>query len=135
MKKFVILYDEKLKEYDLGHVLKEDRYQNFIDHFQIKLGNHRDFEIVSPPYATQDDLKLIHTEEYIKRIEKCESMDPHDTPLSPGFVRATKLLAGAGRLAGELVQSGVYQNANLQKKNLWKPMPGWRSGFRNAPLN
>lgn len=111
MKRFVILYDEKLKEYDLGHVLKEDRYQNFIDLFEAKLGKHPDFVIVSPPYATEDDLKLIHTEEYIKRIERCESLDPHDTPLSPGFVRATKLLAGAGKLAGELVQSGRYEKA------------------------
>ena len=111
MKKFVILYDENLKEYDLGHVLKEDRYQNFIDHFQTQLGNEPDFEIVSPPYASEDDLKLLHTEAYIKRIDTYESMDPHDTPLSPGFVRATKLLAGAGKLAGELVQSGKYQKA------------------------
>lgn len=111
MKKFAVLYDENLKEYDLGHVLKEDRYQNFIDHFQTQLGNHPDFEIVSPPYASEDDLKLLHTEEYIKRIDTYESMDPHDTPLSPGFVRATKLLAGAGKLAGELVQSGKYQKA------------------------
>jgi acetoin utilization protein AcuC len=111
LKKFVILYDEKLKEYDLGHVLKKDRYQNFIDHFQMKLGSHPDFEIVSPPYATEDDLKLVHTEAYIERIHKCESMDPYDTPLSSGFVRATKLLAGAGKLAGELVQSGRYQKA------------------------
>jgi acetoin utilization protein AcuC len=111
LKKFAILYDEKLKEYDLGHVLKEDRYQNFMEYFQMKLGNHPDFEIVSPPYATEGDLKLLHTEEYIKRIDRCESMDPHDTPLTPGFVRATKLLAGAGKLAGELVQSGRYQKA------------------------
>jgi acetoin utilization protein AcuC len=111
LKRFVILYDEKLKEYDLGHVLKEDRYQNFIDHFRLKLGNHPDFEIVSPPYATEDDLKLLHTEAYIKRIDRCESRDVHDTPLSPRFVRATKLLAGAGKLAGELVQSGRYEKA------------------------
>ena len=111
MKKFAILYDEKLKEYDLGHVLKQDRYQNFVDHFQRKLGDHPDFEIVSPPYATEDDLKLVHTEQYIERINKCESRDPHDTPLSPKFVKATKLLAGAGKLAGELVQSGRYEKA------------------------
>ena len=111
MKKFAILYNEKLKEYDLGHVLKQDRYQNFIELFQRKLGHHPDFEIVSAPYATENDLKLIHAEEYIKRIERCESRDPYDTPLSPAFVRATKLLAGAGKLAGELVESGKFNKA------------------------
>jgi len=111
MSKYAIVYDEKLKEYDLGHVLKQDRYQIFVNLFKQKLGRHSDFEIVSPSYATESDLKLIHTEEYIRRIEKCESKDPHDTPLSPGFVRGTKLLAGAGKLAGELVQSGKYEKS------------------------
>jgi acetoin utilization protein AcuC len=111
LKRFAVVYDEKLKEYDLGHVLTQDRYQNFMDHFQRKLGDHPDFEIVSPPYATEADLKLVHRLGYIKRIDRCDGLDPHDTPLSPGFVRATKLLAGAGKLAGELVQSGKYDKA------------------------
>lgn len=111
MKRFAVLYDEKLKEYDLGHVLSEDRYQNFMEHFQARLGNHPDFEVVSPAYATHEDLRLVHSEAYIKRIHRYDSRDPHDTPLSPGFVRATKLLAGSGKLAGELVQSGAYEKA------------------------
>jgi len=111
MSKYAIVYDKKLKEYDLGHVLKQDRYQIFVNLFKQKFGRHPDFEIVSPSYATENDLKLIHTEEYIRRIEKCESKDPYDTPLSPGFVRGTKLLAGAGKLAGEVVQSGKYEKA------------------------
>lgn len=82
-----------------------------MDHFERKLGDHPDFDVVAPPYATEADLKLVHTEEYIKRIDTCESLDPYDTPLSPTFVRATKLLAGAGKLAGELVHSGKYQKA------------------------
>jgi acetoin utilization protein AcuC len=111
MSKYAVIYDPKLKEYDLGHVLKQDRYQVFIDLFKQNFGRHPDFEIIAPSYATQNDLKLIHTEAYIRRIERCESKDPFDTPLSPGFVRGTKLLAGAGKLAGELVQSGKYEKA------------------------
>jgi len=111
MSKYAVIYDPKLKEYDLEHVLKQDRYQVFIDLFKQKFGRHPDFEIIAPSYATQNDLKLIHTEAYIRRIERCESKDPFDTPLSPGFVRGTKLLAGAGKLAGELVQSGQYSKA------------------------
>jgi len=111
LKQFAIVYDERLKEYDLGHVLTEDRYQDFIDLFHKKLGDHPHFDIVAPSYATEEDLRLIHTQEYIRRIEQCHSMDPHDTPLSPAFVRATKLLAGAGKLAGEMVQTGRYEKA------------------------
>jgi acetoin utilization protein AcuC len=109
--KFAIIYSDKLKEYDLGHVLTRDRYQDFIDLFQVKFGDHPDFEIVEPPYATHEDLRLIHTEEYIQRIERCEGKDPYDTPLSPGLVRAAKLLAGAGKHAGELVQSESFGKA------------------------
>ena len=34
-----------------------------------------------------------------------------NTPLSPSLVRAAKLLAGAGKYAGELVQTGKYDKA------------------------
>ena len=115
MCKFAILYSEKLKEYDLGHVLTQDRYQNFIELFQERLGHYSDFKIVTPPYATDSDLKLIHTEDYIQRIERCESRDPFDTPLSPGLVRAAKLLAGAGKYAGEIVHS-VNEERDAGKK-------------------
>lgn len=111
MSKFAILYSDNLKEYDLGHVLTQDRYQIFIDLFREKLGEHPAFDVVEPSYASYQDLKLIHTEEYIQRIDRCEGKDPYDTPLSAGLVRAAKLLAGAGKYAGELVQTGKYDKA------------------------
>lgn len=106
-----ILYSQKMREYDLGHVLTGDRYEIFIGLFREKLGDNPLFEIVEPGYATEADLKLVHTQEYIRRVERCESRDWHDTPLSPAVVRAAKLLAGAGKLAGELVQSGAFSKA------------------------
>jgi acetoin utilization protein AcuC len=106
-----ILYSEKMKEYDLGHVLTGDRYKSFMRLFREKLGDNPAFEVIEPDYATEAELKLVHTEEYIRRVERCESRDPHDTPLSLGVVRAAKLMAGAGKLAGELVQSGRFSKA------------------------
>jgi acetoin utilization protein AcuC len=106
-----ILYSEKMREYDLGHVLTGERYESFMHLFQEKLGENPDFEIIEPGYATESDLKLVHTEEYIRRVERYESRDPHDTLLSAGVVRAAKLMAGAGKLAGELVQSGKFNKA------------------------
>jgi len=111
MSKFAVLYSDNLKEYDLGHVLTQQRYQDFIDVFRARLGEHPAFDVVEPSPASHHDLRLIHTEDYIRRIEHCESRDPYDTPLSPGLVRAAKLLAGAGKYAGELVQSGTYSKA------------------------
>ena len=109
--KAAVLYSEKMKEYDLGHVLTGERYENFMHLFRDMLGGNPDFEMVEPSYATYAALKLVHTEDYIRRIDRCESKDPHDTPLSPGLVRAAKLLAGAGKLAGELVLSGKFDKA------------------------
>jgi acetoin utilization protein AcuC len=106
-----ILYSEKMREYDLGHVLTGERYERFIHLFREKLGDNPVFEIVESGYATEADLKLVHAQEYIRRVERCESRDPHDTPLSPGVVRAAKLMAGIGKLAGELVQSGTFTKA------------------------
>jgi len=106
-----ILYSQKMREYDLGHVLTGDRYESFIDLFREKLGDNPLFQIVEPGYATEADLKLVHTQEYIRRVDRCESRDRHDTPLSPAVVRAAKLMAGAGKLAGELVQSGAFSKA------------------------
>jgi acetoin utilization protein AcuC len=106
-----ILYSEKMREYDLGHVLTGERYERFIRLFREKFGDNPGFEIVEADYATEAELKLVHSEEYIRRVEKCESRDPHDTPLSPGIVRAAKLLAGAGKLGGDLVQSGAFSKA------------------------
>ena len=106
-----ILYSEKMREYDLGHVLTGERYESFIRLFREKLGDNPVFEIVEAGYATEADLKLVHTQEYIGRVERCESRDPHDTPLSPSVVRAAKLMAGAGKLAGELVQSAAFSKA------------------------
>lgn len=111
MKKFAVLYSENLKEYDLGHVLTQDRYQNFMDLFADKLGQQGDFEIVTAAPASDADLLLVHTEEYIRRVERLESRDPWDTPLSAGLVRAAKLLAGAGKLAGELTFTGQYRKS------------------------
>jgi acetoin utilization protein AcuC len=106
-----ILYSEKMREYDLGHVLTGERYERFMRLFREKLGDNPVFEIVEPDYATEADLRLVHTQEYIRRVERCESRDPHDTPLSPPVVRAAKLMAGAGKLGGELVQSAAFSKA------------------------
>jgi acetoin utilization protein AcuC len=109
--KSAILYSEGIREYDLGHVLTGDRFDYFLQLFQSVLGGNPALEMIEPDYATEDDLKLVHSEEYIRRIERYESRDPHDTPLSPGLVRAARLLAGAGKIAGEIVYSGRYNKA------------------------
>ncbi|MFW6151268.1 MAG: hypothetical protein ACOC6A_07010 [Chloroflexota bacterium] len=104
-----VLYSQKMRDYDLGHVLKGDRYERFMHLFRSKIGDEVGIDVVEPDYATDADLKLVHTEDYIRRVERCESRDPADTPLTPSVVRAARLMAGAGRLGADLVASGQYE--------------------------
>jgi hypothetical protein len=51
MCKFAILYGEKLREYDLGHVLIQDRYENFVELFEGGVHSTRSlFLIQNLPY-------------------------------------------------------------------------------------
>ncbi len=84
--KAAVLYSDKIKEYDLGHVLTGERFDNFLHLFEEKLGSNPNLELVEPTYATYDDLRLIHTDQYIKRIERLENCAPFDTPLLPAWL-------------------------------------------------
>jgi acetoin utilization deacetylase AcuC-like enzyme len=80
MKKFALIYSSDLEAYDLGHVLTRDRYGRFMDLFERTLGTCAQFQVVAQDPASDSDLLRIHTPEYLQRIERCESRDPHDTP-------------------------------------------------------
>ena len=108
---YALLYSQKLHEYDLGHVLTGERYRNFMELFRQQFGAFSQFKIIEPEVATDADLKLVHKNEYVERVKRLESADPFDTPLTPGLVRAARWLAGAGKLAGELVQLGEFSKA------------------------
>jgi len=46
-----IVYSQKMREYNLGHVLTGDRYESFMRLFWEKLGDNPAFEIVEPGYT------------------------------------------------------------------------------------
>jgi acetoin utilization deacetylase AcuC-like enzyme len=102
-----ILHSEKVQD----HALTAERYESFTRLFRKKLRDNPDFEIIEPGYTTDNDLKLVHTEEHIRRVKRCESRAPHDTPQSLGVARAAKLIADAGKLAGKSVQSDRFSKA------------------------
>jgi len=65
-----ILYRQELKEHDfgLGHPFRSDRYRIFMDSFRQHLSGDN-FQLIEPEYATDADLLLVHSEEYISFVE------------------------------------------------------------------
>ena len=111
--KVAILYSDELKRYDFGpgHPFRGDRFLNFMKLFKEKgLDENPTFKIIKPEYASERDLMLIHTEEYIQRVKRYESRDI-DTPLIPGIDKAARLIVGASMMAGEVVMDGKYDSA------------------------
>lgn len=127
----VILYREELREYDFGegHPFRGERFENFIKFFKEKL-REKNFEFIKPQPATDEDLKLVHSQEYIdfvekfylaaysgktlppvKEINKFLSIDnfPGANPGKLNF--GARLIAGAAKMAGELVWQGEFEKA------------------------
>lgn len=107
----------------------------YSDHYDLNLGDHvfpsvkfrltqekllrdgvaepRDF--VEPAPASDDDVALVHTRDYIRKL-KTGTLSPLDIlrleiPYSPGLVRAVWLAAGGSILAGRLaLERGIAAN-------------------------
>lgn len=116
-----MVYSERLKGYDFGwgHPFRADRYVNFMKLFREKVGDSEIFEVVEPREATEQELLLVHSQEYIDFIQTASRrlwapsyrfLSP-DTPLQPGMGEAARLVVGASLLAGELVWEGKFNCA------------------------
>ena len=126
--KTAILYREELKEYDfgLGHPFAGDRFKVFMDFFREHLSQD-DFQVVEPQYATDDDLLLVHSREYVNFVESfyrtaALGLGWHSSGLyisgdnipGPGAGKlneAARLVAGSSKLAGELSWEGKFDQA------------------------
>ncbi|MBL7204129.1 MAG: hypothetical protein ISS63_07345 [Desulfobacteraceae bacterium] len=111
--KIGIIYHGDLKKYDfgLGHPLSDKYCINGNIAFSL-VKNNKDIEekaeiaFIEPPPATEEDILLVHTEEYIDFIkdlnEKGGFVAP-GTSVSKGMYDTAKLSAGADILAGQLI--------------------------------
>lgn len=109
MDRFAIVYDEGIAEYDFGeeYSLRGDRFPRYLRLLESEgVLNRQDIELVKPVAADDSDLMLVHTEEYIHRVN--EIAEKHgflsdDTPLKPAIVKAVRLIVGAALKAGDMV--------------------------------
>lgn len=111
-----IVYDDSFKAYDYGagHPFRGDRYINFIRLFKKILKDKGEFSVVKPSKASIEDLMLVHSKEYVRRImEGCRDSrvyDP-DTPLHPNLEDAARLITGSSLTAGKLVMEDKFEKA------------------------
>ncbi|MCP4711295.1 MAG: hypothetical protein GY869_21965 [Planctomycetes bacterium] len=75
-----LFYTPALKNYDFGpgHAYRSDRFASFFHHFHKILGDHPDFQLINhDQIATDDELKLFHSPDYIN-IVHAAALEPDD---------------------------------------------------------
>jgi acetoin utilization protein AcuC len=109
MKKYAVIYDEGIAEYDFGegYSLRGDRFPRYLRLLESEgIFKRQDVIQVKPKAADDSDLMLVHTEEYIHRVNEIADklgFLSDDTPLKPSIVKAVRLIVGAALTAGDLV--------------------------------
>ncbi|MCW3991414.1 MAG: histone deacetylase [Candidatus Bathyarchaeota archaeon] len=112
-----IVYHRGVVEYDFGsgHPFRGDRFPRFMRLLEDRgLLSRPEVQLVEPKAAGDDDLLLVHSEDYIRLVERlAEGHAPlsGDTPLSPGVPGAARLIVGGALKAGELVAGGGFRVA------------------------
>jgi acetoin utilization protein AcuC len=130
-----IVYHDEVAGYDfgVGHPFRGDRFPRFMDLVK-RHGLLSDLRvtIVEPVSASDADLRLVHTEDYICEVERLGgSFEPisGDTPLSPSIVEAARLIVGTSLRAAELVVGGTVNVAEGVGGGLHHAGRGYGGGF------
>ncbi|UFT98058.1 acetoin utilization protein AcuC [Radiobacillus kanasensis] len=138
--KFV--YSEDLLTYQFGteHPFNQQRIKMTKELLEAE-GILTDTEIVEPRMATEEELLLVHTSEYVDVIQKAskEKIDSEkflnygigteDTPIFPGMHDASRLLVGSSLTAVDQVMSGEARHALNLGGGLHHGFPNKASGF------
>jgi acetoin utilization protein AcuC len=93
----------------------------------------------APRVATEEELQLVHTEQYIDAVKRTAELPPRelsrfgfgpgDNPTFPGMHEASARVAGASLVAAEAVRSGRAEHAFSPAGGLHHAMPERASGF------
>ncbi|TPW17616.1 MAG: histone deacetylase superfamily protein [bacterium] len=127
---FDVIFDER---YDLnlgGHVFPSAKFRLIRDAL-ISRGIATPADIVAPEPATDDDLELVHTADWVRRLKHLQltfgEINRLEIPLSPELVRALWLAAGGSILAARrALADGVAYNVG---GGFHHAFPGHGEGF------
>jgi acetoin utilization protein AcuC len=135
VEKSAIVYHGGLVEYDFGpgHPFRGDRFTKFMRLVEEhNLLSDPNLELVEPSPADDSDLLLIHSNDYIREVERRAELYKQltgDTPLSPSIVKAARLIVGASLKAGELVAGRSVKVAEGVGGGLHHAGRGYGGGF------
>ncbi|UCC33068.1 MAG: acetoin utilization protein AcuC [Candidatus Bathyarchaeota archaeon] len=112
------LYHDDYLGYNFGpsHPLKPKRYEDTLELLQ-NLGIFDDMvKHYQPPRASEEDLMLVHSQEYIQRVKRqCEKgagyLDYGDTPARRGIYEASCAKVGGSILGADLIMRGDVNHA------------------------
>jgi acetoin utilization protein AcuC len=127
--KTALVYGPEIRKYDFGegHPFRGDRFDNFMKFFQERFAEYQNqFERIEPAPATDEQLSLVHDEEYIEamgaageglklpdilRYATMDNLNPLTMSIPAGIDEAARNVAGASLLAGELVYESRFEKA------------------------
>lgn len=127
--KLAIVKGKELKKYDFGagHPFRGDRFEDFFSFFEKKIGLEGRFEIVANnKLASDSDLKLWHTKQYIDAMEKAscgiqvsdlfgflssDNLNPQTRRFPLGIESAARVIVASSMLACDLVMEGSFEKA------------------------
>ena len=109
--------DERVQKHDPGpgHPEQSARYTAVLNGLE-RSGLLRDLRRLDTRNATDEDLALVHTREYIALVDQevaqnCPQLSTGDTDIGPHSAEAARLAAGCVLSAVDAVFSGVVANA------------------------
>lgn len=101
MNKLKVVFHEKYLKYDFGpgHPLRPDRALPFLEKLKKLKIPH---EILIPQRATDEDILLVHTQDYLERVKRLAKEKGElsmDTPVNPHVLEASYYSVGGSILA------------------------------------
>jgi len=142
--KAALLYNPEIKRYDFGegHPFRGDRFKVFVDFFRSKFKDQ--VQEIEPKPATDEILKLVHSEEYIEVMKSAsegvfiknitefasgDNLNPLTRYIPRGIDEGARISVGTSFLAGELVAEGKFKTAIAVGGGLHHAKRGYGEGF------
>ena len=120
MVKAALIWSDELLSYDFGsgHPMRSVRCKMGAE----EISKIPSIDIVKPRYATEEELSLVHTPDYINRV-KSGKAGSLDTPVTKYIYDPARLSVGATLKAVELFEEGYRLAVNV--------CGGWHHAFEN----
>ncbi len=145
-----ILYSEGLKQYDFGpgHPFRGDRYEAFPTFLRMNLAEDDNYKIVTAEPATEQDLLLICSRDYIEftrdyftaanlglaraadfEFARFHSLDNLPRGRPGKLEEAARLMIGQAKMAVDIVQAHSYEVVVCIGGNMHHARPHYGEGF------